>query len=155
MYAGSLGGGTDGEYNKRMSALRREIEQLCNDYDVQTLYVFGSRAGEIQKLVAGSAVSATASQNDVDIAVLSASPFSLDQKVRFALALEEILAAPRVDLVMLTEADPFLAANAIRGNRLYARDAYQADEFELFVLRRAGDLAPFERERMSLILQEG
>lgn len=138
-----------------MSALRREIEQLCNDYDVQTLYVFGSRAGEIQKLIAGSAVSATASQNDVDIAVLSASPFSLDQKVRFALALEEILAAPRVDLVMLTEADPFLAANAIRGNRLYARDAYQADEFELFVLRRAGDLAPFERERMSLILQEG
>ncbi len=138
-----------------MSALRREIEQLCNDYDVQTLYVLGSPAGETQQLVAGSAVSATASQNDVDIAVLSASPFSLDQKVRFALALEEILAAPRVDLVMLTEADPFLAANAIRGNRLYARDAYQADEFELFVLRRAGDLAPFERERMSLILQEG
>jgi hypothetical protein len=54
--------------------------------------------------------------------------------------------------VFLREADPFLAANTVRGERLYARDAYAADEYDLYVLRRAGDLAPLERERMALIL---
>jgi hypothetical protein len=37
---------------------------------------------------------------------------------------------------------------------LFAHDPYQADEYDLYVLRRAGDLAQLERERMSLILHE-
>ena len=56
--------------------------------------------------------------------------------------------------VALAEADPFLAANIIRGERLYALDPDEADEYELYVLRRAGDLAELERERMALILHE-
>ena len=69
------------------------------------------------------------------------------------------LSAKRVQLsvrdkVCLADADPFLAANVIRGERLYARDAYKADEYDLYVLCRAGDLAPLERERMALILGE-
>lgn len=60
----------------------------------------------------------------------------------------------RVDLVCLPEADPFLAANVIRGERLYARDEYEADEYDLYVLRRAGDLIPLGRERMALVLGE-
>ena len=31
-------------------------------------------------------------------------------------------------------------------------DSYEADEYDLYVLRRAGDLAPHERERIALIL---
>jgi len=57
----------------------------------------------------------------------------------------------RIDLVVLPEADPFLAANIIRGERLFPHDANAADEYELYILRRAGDLAPLERERQSLI----
>jgi hypothetical protein len=57
-------------------------------------------------------------------------------------------------VVCLQEADPFLAANVVRGERLYARDEYEADEYDLYVLRRAGDLAPLERERIALILRE-
>ena len=68
------------------------------------------------------------------------------------MALEDLLGVTRVDLVVLAEAGAFLAANAIRGERLYARDTYQADEYDLYVLRRAGDLAPLERERQALIL---
>ena len=60
----------------------------------------------------------------------------------------------RVDLTSLADTDPFLAANIVRGERLYAREAYEADEYELYILRRAGDLAPLERERMALILGE-
>ena len=52
---------------------------------------------------------------------------------------------------MFNEADPFLAANIIRGERLFCADVLAADEYELYVLRRAGDLAPLERERLSLL----
>jgi hypothetical protein len=69
-------------------------------------------------------------------------------------ALEDLFGVARVDLVILREADPFLAANIVRGERLYALDPYAADEYDLYVLRRAGDLAPLERERMALILGE-
>jgi hypothetical protein len=53
---------------------------------------------------------------------------------------------------VLPEADPFLAANVIRGERLFADDRYLADLYDLYVLRRAGDLVPLERERQALIL---
>jgi len=56
---------------------------------------------------------------------------------------------------VLEDADPFLAAEIIKGERLFARDEYEADEFDLFVLRRAGDLIPLKRERLNLILRGG
>ena len=47
-----------------------------------------------------------------------------------------------------------MAANIVRGERLYARDEHETDEYDLYVLRRAGDLIPLERERLALILGE-
>ena len=52
----------------------------------------------------------------------------------------------------LSEADPFLAANIIRGERIFSKDTYLADEYDLYILRRAGDLIPLERERINLIM---
>ena len=60
----------------------------------------------------------------------------------------------RVDLCLLHEVDPFLTAEVIRGERIYCEDEIRADEYELHVLRRAGDLAPVKRERLSLVLKE-
>jgi uncharacterized protein len=71
-----------------------------------------------------------------------------------ALALEDLFASIQVDLVILNEADPFLAAEVIRGERLFAQDKHEADEYDLYVLRRAGDLSPLERERIGLVLGE-
>jgi predicted nucleotidyltransferase len=135
-----------------MNDLFERLKNLCQDYPVQTLYVFGSREQEMIALQQG--VPLPGNTSDLDVALLTSTSFSIREKVDFALALEEIFGISRVDLVILNDADPFLAANAIRGCRLYARDSYLADEYELFVLRRAGDLAEFERQRMSLILQE-
>ena len=59
-----------------------------------------------------------------------------------------------MDLIIILEADPFLAANIIRGERIYCRDEYEADEYDLYILRRAGDLIPFERERIALIMEK-
>ena len=97
-----------------------------------------------------------AGSSDADIGVqpLSGKKWFVREKVELAGLLEELLAISRVDLVCLSEADPFVAAEIIRGERLFAADSHEADEYELYVLRRAGDLAPLERERMALVLGE-
>jgi hypothetical protein len=43
----------------------------------------------------------------------------------------------------------------ICGELLYTSDPDQQARYELFVLRRAGDLLPFQRERTRMILEEG
>ena len=132
------------------------LEQLCQKYHIDILYIFGSRAAEIREWAEMKRPELPPGPSDVDVGVKPAPgvDFFLDEKVRFALALEDLLGVTRVDLVSLPEADPFLAANIIRGERLYARDEYLADEYDLYILRRAGDLAPFERERMALVLRQ-
>jgi len=121
---------------------------------VSILYVFGSRAHEIANWLDQSQQQLSPSASDVDIGARAAPGvfWQVMDKVRLAIALEDLFDCPRVDLVVLNEADPFVAAEIIRGERLFARDAHEADEYDLYVLRRAGDLVPLERERMDLIL---
>jgi predicted nucleotidyltransferase len=137
-----------------VSGRTESLARLCEQFRVDILYVFGSRAGEVKEWLAGDRPSLPPDLADVDVGVKTARGvrISVRDKVRLALALEDLLEVTRVDLIDLGDADPFLAANIIRGERLYARDAYQADEYDLYVLRRAGDLAPLERERIALIL---
>lgn len=133
------------------------LRELCQRYHVVVMYAFGSRGEEVAAWIRGEGPLACDSASDVDIGVVPADEFVLGVDVRVALmqALEDLFGVSRVDLVMLPEADPFLAANIVRGERLYADDAYRADEYDLYVLRRAGDLAPLERQRIALILGEG
>jgi len=128
-----------------MNTRLQKIEQICRKYRAKALYAFGSRSAEVLQAL----------QSDLDIGILTSYPFSVDEKVNLALELEELFNVPRVDLVVLQEADAFLAANIIRGERIYAEDSYLADEYDLYILRRAGDLAELECKRMAMILQEG
>jgi predicted nucleotidyltransferase len=133
------------------------LEQLCDEFRVDIMYAFGSRADEVRGWLVGDRSTLAPDAGDVDVGVKTrygVQP-SVRDKVRLTLALEDLLGVKRVDLVCLDEADPFLAANIIRGERLYTCDTYKADEYDLYVLRRAGDLAPLERERMALVLGEG
>jgi predicted nucleotidyltransferase len=127
---------------------------LCLRFGVATLYVFGSRGREVLDWLHGR-TGAISGESDVDVGVrpVSGRVWTLDDKVAMAIALEDLLGCGRVDLVVLAEADPFLAAEIIRGERLYAHDEYAADEYDLYVLRRAGDLIPLERERIALLLR--
>ena len=63
------------------------------------------------------------------------------------LTLERAIGVRRVDLIILPEANALLAADVVRGELLFARDAAVEAETQLYYLRRAGDLAPFYRER--------
>jgi predicted nucleotidyltransferase len=135
-----------------MKSRLQSIEQVCRKFQVKALYVFGSRRAEILQFIGDDNFQIKSSPSDVDTGVLVHREFFVDDKVNLTLELEEIFNVTRVDLVLLQEADAFLAANIIRGERLYAEDSYLADEYELFVLRRAGDLAELERARMAMIL---
>lgn len=139
-----------------MSENLRLLRQLCESFGVDILYAFGSRAGEARAWLEGELPSLPPGPSDLDIGVKPARGvrFSVHDKVRLAVALEDLFGVGRVDLVSLDDADPFLAAEIVRGERLYARDEDDADEYDLYVLRRAGDLAPLERERIALILGE-
>jgi uncharacterized protein len=137
-----------------MSRRYQAIEQICKKYHVKALYVFGSRGRELFQALQDDNISLSVSQSDLDFGVLTHSPFSIDDKVNLTFELEDLFGGAKVDLFVLQEVDAFLAANIIRGERVYAEDEYLADEYDLFVLRRAGDLAEIERQRIAMILQE-
>jgi uncharacterized protein len=136
------------------NSLRDRLESFCRNHKLESLYVFGSRADEILQLVSGHGEPPSTQSSDVDISVKLPPDRELSarQKAEMAVELEDLLNAGRVDLITLGDADPFLAVNVIRGEQLFRRDRYAADEYELYVLRRAGDLAEFERERIEMIM---
>ncbi len=138
-----------------MEGRAKALADLCRQFGIEILYAFGSRAREVKEWVEGKAEALPPGPSDVDIGVKEKPGVSLSvhDKVRLAIALEDLFGVSRVDLVCFSEADPFLAANIVRGERLYALDPLKADEYELYILRRAGDLAPLERERIALILR--
>lgn len=137
-----------------MSARFQKIEQICKKYQIKAFYVFGSRGAELFQAIQDDLIQLAKSPSDLDFGVLTHSPFSIEGKVNLTLELESLFGHSDIDLFILQEADAFLAANIIRGERIFAEDSYLADEYELFVLRRAGDLAELERQRMTAILQE-
>jgi hypothetical protein len=75
--------------------------------------------------------------------------------VEITQALEDFFQVKRVDLVILSEAPPFLALDIIKGELIYCSDPHRQAEDELYVLRRAGDLAYYERKRRQQIIEGG
>ncbi len=130
------------------------LENLAQEFSLDIIYAFGSRAREVACALSSPGGSLPKSHSDVDIGVkpLPGRSLTVSDKVEIAQRVEDELDVPRVDLVCLPETDPFLAANVIRGERLYAGDDDRADEYELYILRRAGDCLHLERERLALIM---
>lgn len=118
----------------------RVIEVLQRHPEVVGAYLFGSRAcgDETEK-------------SDLDLAVLCDPALDLEQRIELEDELERT-SGRSVDLVDVARASPFLALDVIRGERIFERDGRRLDEFDLYVLRRASDLAPFERERRRALL---
>jgi len=119
--------------------------ELCSfavgDPRILALYLFGSRGRHEET-----------ERSDVDVGVLFRQQESLRDLLLLEDALERRLGLP-VDLIDAGRASAFLALDVIRGERLFCSDPDRCDEFELYVMRRAGDLAPFEKERRQLLLQ--
>ena len=139
-----------------LESRQESIENLCKDFGIDILYVFGSRSKEVVDFLSKDELTLSPGPSDVDTGVrlIQGRELTVQEKVLLAIRLEDLLGVSRVDLVIIPEADPFLAADIIRGERLFARDEDEADEYELYILRRAGDLVPLEREREQLIFKE-
>jgi len=138
----------------RRSFRNTSLATLCRKYDISALYAFGSRAKEAAEWLENKIPAMTASTSDLDLGALPDKGIRLPTRhiVNLTTALEDLFDVPRVDLVILPQAPPFLASNIIQGERLYALDEDRADEYDLYILRRAGDLLPLHRERINLIL---
>jgi predicted nucleotidyltransferase len=137
-----------------MSLLADQLKAIAIRYNITEVYAFGSRAAEIARRLAGEVAPPASPESDVDIGVQPAKGCRLTARDRVGVAvdLEDLLGARRVDLVVLSEADPFLALDVIRGELLFCADKDAQAEQELYVLRRAGDLAPYARERWKQIM---
>lgn len=135
-------------------SLEDQLKLLCPRYGITALYLFGSRAREIAERMGGRLIPPENSESDVDIGVQPAPGRRLAarERVQLAIELEDLLKVRRVDLIVLPEADPFLALDVIRGEMLYCADPDAQAEDELYVLRRAADLAHFARHRWETIL---
>jgi predicted nucleotidyltransferase len=137
-------------------ALQSALGTLCESLGIADLYAFGSRGSEIRARLRGESgpTERSASASDVDIGIrpVPGRRLHVDEIVQLSTELETLLGAGRVDVVLLPTAPPFLALEVIRGELLYCADSHAQAEHELYVLRRAGDLAPFQRAREELAL---
>ena len=136
--------------------MRTQLESICRRYQLDALYAFGSRAEQVARSVRTGAPFDGSGRSDLDIGVLPQEGHRLDvqQRVRVAIELEEVFGGrTQVDLIVLPEASPYLALDVVKGELLCVLDKDQEAEYELFVLRRAADLAPFERERRRVLLE--
>ncbi|MBW2017902.1 MAG: hypothetical protein JRJ01_13860 [Deltaproteobacteria bacterium] len=139
-------------------SIKYRLEQIAETFHVADIYVFGSRAQEIASRLSteGRPLEEDVS-SDVDIGVRPRNGAYLNVRMRVELmaALEDLFQVGRVDLVVLPDVDPFLALEAVQGELIYTKDLDDQARYELFVLRRAGDLLPYKRERIRMILEEG
>jgi uncharacterized protein len=140
-----------------MATLTQQLEEIAQRYGLRDVYVFGSRAREIAQRAGGMSAPGPSSSSDVDIAVepTAGSELTARARVRLSDELESLLDTRRVDLVILSEAPPLLAVEVIRGELLLTADPVAQAEHELYILRRAADLAPFLRARTQQILSAG
>jgi predicted nucleotidyltransferase len=137
--------------------LRHGLETLADEYGLLALYVFGSRAEEIAGRVVGSPAMTVNPESDVDIGVqpLRNRLLTAEDRVHIVQRLETLLGVERVDLVVLPEANAFLAADVVRGELLLAADLDAEAELQLYYLRRAADLAPLLREQWREVVGSG
>jgi predicted nucleotidyltransferase len=123
-------------------SIERDLRDLAaGDPRILALYLFGSRARHEET-----------EHSDVDVGILFRQAATLKDVLLLEDAIERRLGLP-VDVVDAGRASAFLALDIIRGERVFCTDPDRCDEFELYVMRRAGDLAPFEKERRRLLLQ--
>ena len=136
-----------------MNKIQIALTKLARKYRLEIIYAFGSRAGEIYARVQGKKFRPKHPRSDLDIGIKPAAPLDVQAKVEIGLFFEGLFDVPRVDVVSLPEAPSMLALEIVSGEILFCRSENFEAEYQLYILRRAGDLMPHERLRQKLILE--
>jgi uncharacterized protein len=136
-----------------MNNIRERIEKIAQKYDLQVIYTFGSRAKETLRMVEEKIKRLSFESSDLDIGIKPRNVLTVEKKVEIALAFENVFDVPKVDIVVLPDAPVFLALEIVTGELLYAEDSTYEAEYQLYIMRRAAELAPYERMRQKMILE--
>jgi predicted nucleotidyltransferase len=123
----------------------KSLGEICREFELLSVYLFGSRADDGLRVLEGKSVSGEGSDLDVGV-------FSMTRRIdasrlgELQIVLEAVFAPLQVDLVPLDRVDPLFQVRAVDGHRVATSDSTATDERELEVLRRAADLLPFQRQ---------
>ena len=135
-----------------MPGIKEKIGQVAAKYGLQIIYAFGSRAKETLAVVEGRIERVSSTPSDLDIGVKPEGRLTVEEKVKIAIFFEDLFDLPRVDVVVLPEAPVSLAVEIVIGEILYARDSTYEAEYQLYIMRMAADLLPYEKEKQKMIL---
>ncbi len=135
-----------------MPGIKEKIGQIAAKYGLQIIYAFGSRAKEALAAVEANIDRLSPTPSDLDIGVKPERRLTVEEKVKIAIFFEDLFDLPRVDVVVLPEAPASLAVEIVTGEILYARDSTYEAEYQLYIMRMAADLLPYEREKQKMIL---
>jgi predicted nucleotidyltransferase len=122
------------------------VDRLCRANRVAAAYLFGSRADDGLRLLAGEAVAAPCSDLDIGVFFQGGVP-DVRTFTKLQLDLCDLFEPLTVDLVPLERVDAIFQSRAVTGHRIFAADSTAADLYELYVMNRAADLLPIQRER--------
>ena len=135
-----------------MRKIREQIRDIAFQYGLQIIYTFGSRAKEALDLAEGRIERFSSTPSDLDIGVKPQKPLAVEEKVKIGILFEDLFDVPRVDLISLPEAPVFLALEIVTGEILYMQDSTYEAEYQLYIMRQAADLFPYEQMKERMIL---
>jgi predicted nucleotidyltransferase len=119
--------------------------EIARQHGVLAVYLFGSRAADGHAHLEGHRVAGGGSDLDVGVVFVGPPP-DLSHLATLQVALEDLFAPLRVDLVPLQRVDALFQMAAIDGYLAAATDSTDVSLFELSVMRRAAELLPVQRE---------
>lgn len=135
-----------------MEKIKEEIRNIASRYGLQIIYAFGSRAKEALDLVEGKIEKFSSKPSDLDIGIKPEKTLTVEEKVKIAIFFEDLFDVSRVDLVVLPDAPIFLALEIVTGEILYMKDSTYEAEYQLYIMRMAADLLPYERMKQRMIM---
>lgn len=119
----------------------KQIEEICNKYNVGLCYIFGSQKEEGKSLLEGKHVDLTDAESDIDFAVsFTTTPQnSLEVYASLSLDLQDLVSPFKADLLFLHEVDHLIQLEVIKGINVYSVDEEYRDTYEEKVMMFASD----------------
>ena len=132
--------------------MKEKISKIASKYRLQIIYAFGSRAREVFDMMEGRISHLSSTPSDLDIGVKPEKLLTIEEKVEIAIFFEDLFDLPRVDVVVVPEAPILLAFQILTGEILYRQDQTYEAEYQLYIMRRAAELIPYERIKQKMIM---
>ena len=103
-------------------------------------------------MVKGKIEYLSSSSADLDIGIKAGRHLRVEEKVKIALIFEDIFNVAKVDIVIVSEVPIFLALEIVKGELLYAENLTHEAEYQLYIMRRAAEIIPYERMKQKMTL---